>query len=209
MAGIKGQRPWANVTTVSVAPKPHSDTEALRMRHGTGEAARQRRRQGGAHAVEYAIIFPVFFALLYGTMAYGTVFALRLGLQHAAEEGAREALRYQLPASPDQVQITLREAAAETAALGAASWVAGLGTLEAAADFCPIGTDCLTSGSIKLEDTLDCGETLADTCQVVVTLSYPYQAQPIFPSIPGLGLIMPERLQGRARLLVDGRALAI
>ncbi|WP_420465139.1 TadE/TadG family type IV pilus assembly protein [Panacagrimonas sp.] len=159
--------------------------------------------------MEYAIIFPVFFVLLYGTIAYGLIFTMRLGLQHAAEEGARAALRYQLPVDPADVQVTLREAAAETAARDAASWVSGLGTLQVAADFCPVGIDCLTSGGIKLPDTLPCGESLADTCQIVVTVAYPYDTQPIFPAIPGFGLVMPERLLGRARLLVDGRALAL
>lgn len=179
------------------------------MRHHTGEAAQRKRRQHGAHAVEYAIIFPVLFALLYGTIAYGMVFTMRLGLQHAAEEGAREALRYQPPAAPEDLQITLREAAAETVARTAASWLSRLGSLQVSADFCPAGSDCLVGSAIKLPDTLTCGQSLADTCQVVVTVSYPYTEQPIFPSIPGFGVIMPERLTGRARLLIDGRVLIL
>lgn len=165
------------------------------------------RRQSGAHAVEYAIIFPVFFVLLYGTLAYGLIFTMRLGLQYAAEEGAREALRYQPSVNPTDVQITLREAAAETSARAAATWLSQMASLEVFADICPVGVECLPAGAVKLDDTLTCGEDLIDTCQVVVTVSYPYDTNPIFPAVPGLGLIMPSRIQGRARLLVGGRAL--
>lgn len=51
--------------------------------------------QRGAYAVEFALVFLISFSLLYGVIAYGMLFAFRLGLQNAAEEGARAALRYQ------------------------------------------------------------------------------------------------------------------
>ncbi|MGQ0529070.1 MAG: TadE/TadG family type IV pilus assembly protein [Panacagrimonas sp.] len=171
-----------------------------------------QRQQGGAYAVEYAIVFPIFFMLLYGTLAYGTIFTMRLGLQHAAEEGARAALRYQpqpADAEPDAPlipQITLRENAAEVVARVRASWINDLGTLDVKKDICPTtpGTDCLPPSGTLLNDNLDCGDT---GCQVIVTVTYPYSTHPVFPSIPGFGLLFPEQLQGRARALIDGRAL--
>lgn len=176
-------------------------------RYRTGSST---RRQSGAHAVEFALIFPVFFALLYGTTAYGLIFSMRMGLQHAAEEGAREALRYQVPDSPTDTQISLRENAAFVVASAAASWMASMGALNVAVDVCPVGSDCLPviDESLELADNIVCGQTLADACQVVVAVEYPYALHPIFPSIPGLGLMMPTSLQGRARALIDGRALS-
>lgn len=178
----------------------------FREKHGSPGIQRQ---QGGAYAVEYAIVFPIFFMLLYGTLAYGTIFSMRLGLQHAAEEGARAALRYQQTSEPEELQITLREAAAEAVALTRASWMSSMGTLNVAADICPVSVECLPTLGNKLSDDVVCGETFLDGCQVVVAVNYPYASQPIFPSIPGLGLIFPENIQGRARLLVDGRALGL
>lgn len=175
-----------------------------------GKTAAHPWRHAGAYAVEYALIFPVFFALLYGTLAYGFVFAMRMGLQHAAEEGAREALRYQVAPSITDTQIGLREAAAETVARTAAEWIEDLGSLNVKADIC-LQTDlnCLpTVVSAEQPDTLQCGDTLDATCQIVVTVEFPYQTHPIFPSVPGLGLIMPTTLQGRARALLDGRAMS-
>lgn len=164
----------------------------------------------GAYAVEYALIFPVFFALLYGTLAYGFVFAMRMGLQHAAEEGAREALRYQVAPGPGSTQIGLREAAAETVARTAANWIENLGSLNVKADVCPqTDANCLPAvSSGELPDNLVCGATLAEGCQIVVTVEFPYQSHPIFAAVPGLGVIMPTRLQGRARALLDGRAMS-
>lgn len=171
---------------------------------------RGRRSHAGAYAVEYALIFPVFFALLYGTLVYGFIFAMRMGLQHAAEEGAREALRYQVSPNPGDTQIGLREAAAETVARTAANWINDLGSLNVKADVCPVAdANCLpTVDSGELPDALACGDSLAEGCQIVVTVEFPYQSYPIFASIPGLGLVMPTSLQGRARMLLDGRAMS-
>lgn len=184
------------------------ETAMKSPQHRTG--AGLIRRQLGAYAVEYGLIFPVFFVLMYGTIAYGMIFAMRLGLQHAAEEGARVALRYPLaPPTPPDTQITVREAAAENAARASGNWIDALGSLTVKADVCLLtDASCLvTSSSTEQPDTLDCGETLTDGCQVIVTVEYPYSTHPIFPAIPGLGLIMPTRLQGRARAVIDGRIL--
>lgn len=173
------------------------------------------RRQGGAYAVEYALIFPVFFAVFYGVFAYGTVYALRLGLQHAAEEGARAALRYPVAVAPGDNQVTLRESQARSVADAAANWIAGLGPLSVDANICPTGLDCLPAPDARTDDAIECGSSLvpdgddAVLCQVVVTVTYPYDEHPVFPSIPGFGMVMPENLQGRARVLIDGRALQL
>lgn len=180
----------------------------LKPRARRRETDRGIRRQAGAHAVEFALIFPVFFALLYGTLAYGLIFAMRLGLQHAAEEGARAALSYQLPTTPADTQIGLRESAAAVVATTAAKWIAGLGGIEVASEICPITeTNCQPVFGAERDDSIACGTTLADGCQVVVTVEFPYDEHPIFPAIPGFGLLMPSSIQGRARAVLDGRAL--
>lgn len=208
MTGVKE----SSVSAIVLAER---DTHRSLMEMQPTMTARRRkadtglRRQAGAHAVEFALIFPVFFILLYGTLAYGLIFAMRLGLQHAAEEGARAALRYQLPTNPGDTQIGLREGEAFVVATTAANWVAGLGAVEVAAEVCLItDTNCLPVFGGELDDNLDCGESLADGCQIVVTVEFPYDEHPIFPSIPGFGLLMPTSLQGRARAVLDGRALS-
>ncbi|MGQ0699086.1 MAG: TadE/TadG family type IV pilus assembly protein [Panacagrimonas sp.] len=178
--------------------------------HSTGNHALQWQR--GVYAVEYALVFPVFFLLLYGTLAYGMIFTMRLSLQHAAEEGARAALRYQpqIQSSPEN-QLVLRQNKAEEIAATQTQWLSSLGAPVIVASVCPIGQNCPQSPS---EDGTPpavpvCGEDIGTTCQVVVTVTYDYQANPVFPSLPGLDLIFPDNLQGRARVLLDGRALSL
>jgi Flp pilus assembly protein TadG len=162
--------------------------------------------QRGSHAVEYAIIFPIFFLLFYGAFAYGMIFTMRLSLQHAAEEGARAALRYQQMA-PGQNQITLRETVARQVAAAMVDWMDGLAVPTVRAEICTIGTDCLPTAGSTVADDIACGEDLTTGCQIVVSVVYPYSSKPVFPSLPGLDLLLPTSLQGRARVLLDGRAL--
>ena len=54
-----------------------------------------RGRQRGVYALEWAIIFPVFFMLLYATLNFGLTFLVRESMQWSAEDGARAFLRYQ------------------------------------------------------------------------------------------------------------------
>ena len=86
--------------------------------------------------------------------------------------------------------------------------VRSMGGLTVKADVClQSNLNCLpTAGAAEQPDTLDCGETLVDGCQIVVTVEFPYQAHPIFPSV--LGLAMPTTLQGRAHALLDGRSMS-
>jgi Flp pilus assembly protein TadG len=51
--------------------------------------ARIWQDQQGASAVEFAIIAPVFFLLIFGIIAVGLMFWTQIGLQHGAEMAAR------------------------------------------------------------------------------------------------------------------------
>lgn len=187
-------------------------------------------RQGGATAVELAFVLPVLFLLFYGILSYGFIFLMRMGLQHAAEDAARAALRAPAgvcaePCDTDarrRFQIGARLEAAQTVARDQAQWMARsgeaalqvtsrisrscnpaeagcTGELEAvscSAASCPVG------GAMP-----DCGAGLVDACQVVVEVRYDYAQAPLIPMIAGLGLLMPDRLTGQARMLLDGRAL--
>ena len=56
-----------------------------------GRPARYRR-QRGATAVEFAIIFPLFFVICYAIICFGMIFVIQQSLTFAASEGARAAL---------------------------------------------------------------------------------------------------------------------
>lgn len=49
------------------------------------------QRQRGATAVEFALVFPLFFLIFYAIVTFGLIFAVQQNLTLAATEGARAA----------------------------------------------------------------------------------------------------------------------
>lgn len=156
-----------------------------------------RGSQSGAYAVEYALLFPVFFVLIYGALSLIIVMFMRLDLQYAAEEGARAALRYQ-PLTASRLQSAVTEATQRTA------WMPGPRTV--VADFCASGATCQPT-STPSAPSPNCGDTLAAACRVIVVASYNYAAYPVIPSLPGFGLILPTVLSANATVLIDAKTL--
>lgn len=52
----------------------------------------KRGHQTGAAAIEFALLFTLFFVVFYALVSYAIVMLLQQGLEHAAEEGARAAI---------------------------------------------------------------------------------------------------------------------
>ena len=59
--------------------------------------------QQGAYAVEFAILMPILFLLLFGILDFGHYFYLRHLVVNASREGARYATVYQTDASGDRL----------------------------------------------------------------------------------------------------------
>lgn len=159
------------------------------------------RCQVGAYALEYAIVFPVLFVVTYAIISYAILFAVRLGMQNAAEEGARAALRYQTISAGCTSQLTCRKLAAQTVAKERIDW---LPTATVEAKTCLLNTD----DSCTSSSTPACGSTLDQRCQMIVTVSYDYAARPLAPPLPGFGFLLPSKLQGRAGMLMSDPAAA-
>ena len=53
----------------------------------------EARKQHGAVAIEFAVIFLVFFTVLYAIIAYSIPFLLTLSFKHISADAAREAVR--------------------------------------------------------------------------------------------------------------------
>jgi Flp pilus assembly protein TadG len=194
----------------------------------------KRRRQGGATALEFAFVLPIMFLLFYGALTYGLIFLMRMSLQHAAEDGARAALRWPEQSCEDalgrlctaqeqtQHQYAARLLAAYTVTLDQTQWMnlrVGPSALAITSRICRVGLDC--AGDVGGETVVscaapdcapgappDCGSDFTSSCQVVVTVTYDYAGSPLVPPALGLGLVTPAVLGAQARLLLDGRALA-
>lgn len=135
-----------------------------------GFRSRAGGRQRGAAAIEFALVFIIFFLVLYGIISYGVVFAIQHSLTHAANEGARAAVK-------DVGSMAERVALASTTASNAVAW---LGTRAPA----PAVTlpACPNPGFVCIR----------------VALTYNYAANPIVPPIAGLGLVLPATLSAQA-----------
>ncbi len=57
------------------------------------------RRQRGSVAIEFALIFPVFFAIVYAIISYGMAFLLLQSFTYAGEDALRAALATDCAAS--------------------------------------------------------------------------------------------------------------
>lgn len=140
--------------------------------------ARPRRRQRGAMSVEFVLLFPALFLILYAIVSYGLIFGAQHTLALAAAEGGRAALRYQRADDADQA-LALRAEAARQAALRPLAWLGGLGVEAVAVP--PIAP-------------APCPGEAALTC-LTVRVEYDYGAAPL---VPPLLLPVPARLSSEA-----------
>ncbi|UXU89287.1 TadE family protein [Burkholderia sp. S-53] len=89
---------------------------------------RGRRRQRGATAVEFAIVFPLLFVIFYGILSFGMIFTIQQSLTFAASEGARAGLSY----APS---LAARMTNATTTAQNVVAWL-NVGTPQVVAPQC-------------------------------------------------------------------------
>jgi Flp pilus assembly protein TadG len=72
-----------------------------------GRRRRPRRGDRGAALVEFAIVVPVFFLLVFGIIEFGWAFFQNLDVRHGAREGARLAsVNYKTTANPTPADQT-------------------------------------------------------------------------------------------------------
>jgi Flp pilus assembly protein TadG len=145
-----------------------------------GESSGQR----GAYAVEFALVFPLFFLIIYATLTYGLIFTAQQSLNYAAQSGARAALEYQ-PTLADRAESALEVAKDQS------GWVGALGGASPSITVCggPGGGVLASSGDASGCASLDTSDG-ADP--LLVTVRYPYLTAPLVP------LLGPSSLMGFA-----------
>ncbi len=145
---------------------------------------RAHPRERGAAAVEFALVVPIFLALLFGIISYGMMLSVRQGISQATAEGARV-----YAVSPAGTPGTTVRADALSAVNDAIS---------------SYGVSC-TGGGALVKDGANVGTctvpSAAAPCTggtgqcATVKIVYNYRANPMVPSFPGLGVTMPETIQ--------------
>jgi Flp pilus assembly protein TadG len=143
---------------------------------------RSRARQRGNTAIEFAIVFPLFFLVFYAIVSYSLIFVAQQSLTLAAEEGARAALSYQAGATSVADSLSKRGTAACTTATGLSNWLAGVAQCAA------------TPAPCNYDATMDCMQ---------VTLAYAYAQNPLIPTLPLLDMALPDALNASAMIQLD------
>jgi Flp pilus assembly protein TadG len=139
------------------------------------------RRERGAAAVEFAMVFPLFFVILYGIITYSVIFVAQQNLTLAAEEGARAALNYQSATSTASA-LAARSSAACSTAKGMVTSLISSATCVSSSNTCSYDT------------TMDC---------IVVTLTYNYASNPLVPNLPLTNFVLPASLVSSATVQLN------
>jgi Flp pilus assembly protein TadG len=152
--------------------------------HRTSAPASRRRQQSGAAAVEFALVFPLLFMMIYGMVVYAYLFVLQQSLVFAAQEAAEAVVQVD-PRTGSDIQRT------QAAQLMAARVLAWLPQSQKAR---VLGDD---TGSAVSVTTCDEGQSFpcpGDTSGVIVRLTFNL-ATPnyLFPviNLVGVGAVPP------------------
>lgn len=156
----------------------------------------RRRDSRGAAAVEFALVAPLLFLLLFGIISYGYMLSYRQALSQGAAEAARSAA-----VLTSGTTATAQNAAAVAAlnqslnAYGVSCSISGAATSGnlvrngTTVGSCAVGVyDCSsvsTSTPSNTSATPDC---------IRVVVNHYYASNPLIPSFPGLGAVMPANL---------------
>lgn len=134
----------------------------------------------GVAALEFAIVFPLFFLIFYAIVSYGLIFVAQQLLTLSAENGARAALAFNGTTAPGAIACKAAQSSSQFLAPNITCVPAPLQTCT----FDP-HAQCLT-----------------------VSISYNYQAHPLVPSLPGIGLLTPNTLASTATVECTGAQCA-
>lgn len=144
--------------------------------------SRAQRDEGGAAAVEFALVAPLVLLLFAGIITYGFMLSFRQALSQGAAEGARSAAVWAAAYAPSQ------DAARKTAATARVDEaLEGYGVACGAA-----GATCtVTIAACSGDPTAQCAS---------VKVSYPYATKPLIPKMPLIPLPATLEYESQARV---------
>jgi Flp pilus assembly protein TadG len=130
--------------------------------------------------VEFAFVVVLLIALLYGIVSYGLILSAQSTVTNAAADGARAGI----------VDSITPQATAEGQAASDLGW---LGKGQCAQ---PHHAPAIGNASSTLTCTATqgpCTSNASNQC-LTVTVSYKYGQAPLFPELPGMGIITPSTI---------------
>jgi Flp pilus assembly protein TadG len=136
------------------------------------------RDERGAEMVEFAFVVVLLIALLYGIISYGLILSAQSTVTQAAADAARAGI----------VSTSSALSTAETQAGNDIGWM-GKGTCyepDVPAGTAGAATSCVATQA-------PCASNTSNEC-LTVTVTYNYAQSPLFPELPGMGVITPSTL---------------
>lgn len=138
--------------------------------------------------VEFSLVFVLFAFICYALVAFGLAMNLKSNLTHAAAEGARSAVGagFCTISNPDPAIDTCARTKIDAAKARTIDAVKGQ------------SSDVRTEVTNKVDAVIaTCAGSATAYC-MTVTIPYDYGHHAIVPSAPGLGVIMPSRLNSES-----------
>ncbi|CAM5207723.1 hypothetical protein CDEF62S_00955 [Castellaniella defragrans] len=158
-----------------------------------------RRRQAGAYAIEFALVFVVLFTVVYAILTYGFIFMAQQSLNRAANTGARALLAW-----ADDANGRIAAATHQIAAFSNTKWVADMAGLTGAAGASAIQTSVCIPGGADHDPLRVCSAFDAEAApgSALVVVQYDYAQAPLIPVLGAgvLSLPVPAVLQARAQV---------
>jgi Flp pilus assembly protein TadG len=142
---------------------------------------RRRRDEQGAEMVEFAFVVVLLIALLYGIVSYGLILSAQSTVTQAAADGARAGI----------VATATAQATAEGQAANDLGWMDKGACYQPHAIPTAIGTTASTLTCVATE--APCTSNNSVQC-LTVTVTYKYGQSPIFPELPGMGIVTPSTI---------------
>lgn len=149
----------------------------------------RRRDEHGAAMVEFALIAPLFIALVFAVISYGYMLSYRQGMSQAAAEATR--VIAVAPSGTSSADLETRARGAVDDALGS------------------YGVTCVGSALMHGSTNVGtCTITTHATCSsgsgscTTVAITHNYRDEPLLPSFPGLGITLPDQLAYEASMEV-------
>lgn len=150
-------------------------------------------KQSGVVAIEFAMLFLIFFTVVYVCVSYALVMLLQQGLTQAAAEGARAGIGRvdRLQFTTDETYQAAADTLAQSAAASALSWLPEAARNRIIAE--GIGTNW-SSKTLQVKTGIGEQTIPITTPSLTVTVTYPDYAQaPLLPllQLPG-GISLPK-----------------
>jgi len=140
------------------------------------------RTERGAAVVEFALVSTLLITLVVGIMSYGYMLSFRQGISQGAAEGARAAA-----VAPANFSVGQKQTAAQNAVNQALdSYGVQCNGTSLVRNSATVGSCSVTIGA--------CVNNTAKQCASVL-LDYGYRSNPLIPSFPGLGAMLPSHLR--------------